>query len=82
MPIYEYKCRNCGDVIEIFQKTSSPRTINCQHCGSDNMEKMVSIPGFVKAASSSVKGRTCCGRTERCDTPPCSGDEGCRRDRQ
>ena len=24
-------------------------------------------------------GKTCCGRTERCDKPPCSDDEVCKR---
>jgi hypothetical protein len=25
-------------------------------------------------------GSTCCGRSERCDTPPCSNDGKCQRD--
>jgi putative FmdB family regulatory protein len=81
MPIYEYKCSNCGEIIEVFQKTSVPQNLNCQRCGSNHMEKIFSIPGSVKVAGPSKKGTTCCGRTERCDTPPCSVGEGCRRDR-
>lgn len=82
MPIYEYKCSNCGEIIEVFQKTSLQKNVNCQYCGSNDMEKLFSIPGSVKVADTSPKGSTCCGRTERCDTPPCSVEEGCRRDRQ
>ena len=82
MPIYEYKCSNCGEIIEVFQKTSAQKNMNCQHCGSNHIERIVSIPGAVKVADSSTKGTTCCGRTERCDTPPCSVGKGCRRDRQ
>jgi len=29
--------------------------------------------------NSSFSGRTCCGRTERCDRPPCSDDGACKR---
>jgi putative FmdB family regulatory protein len=82
MPIYEYKCRDCGNITEIFQKTSAPKTVNCRHCSSDDTEKIFSTPALIKAAHSSAKGTTCCGRTERCDTPPCSIGEGCGRDRR
>jgi putative FmdB family regulatory protein len=82
MPIYEYKCSNCGEITEVFQKTYAQNSVNCQHCGSNHMERIVSIPGVVKVAGTAEKGTTCCGRTERCDTPPCSVGEGCRRDRQ
>ena len=81
MPVYEYKCSNCGEIVEIFQKTSAQKNINCRSCGSDDMEKLFSIPASVKVADTPPKGSTCCGRTERCDTPPCSVGEGCRRDR-
>jgi len=82
MPIYEYKCSNCGEIIEVFQKTSVQQNLNCQRCGSNHLEKIFSIPGSVRVAGSTAKGTTCCGRTERCDTPPCSVGEGCRRDRR
>lgn len=81
MPIYEYKCKDCEKVIEIFQRTYEGKSISCSHCGSKNIEKIFSVPGVVKLDDSSTKGTTCCGREERCDTPPCSTGDGCRRDR-
>jgi putative FmdB family regulatory protein len=85
MPIYEYECQQCGDITEIYQKTSSKGPVFCENCGSRNTVKLVSAPALLQVANhsnTSSKGTTCCGRTERCDTPPCSVGETCRRDRQ
>jgi putative FmdB family regulatory protein len=33
MPIYVYRCRDCGDVTEAFASISSPADpIECEHC--------------------------------------------------
>jgi len=85
MPIYEYECQQCGNITEIYQKTSSGGPVSCEHCGSRNTVKVFSVPAVVKVTDHShpsSKGTTCCGRTERCDTPPCSTGETCRRDHQ
>jgi putative FmdB family regulatory protein len=81
MPIYEYKCKDCGKRIEILQKSQSQTDLlNCPYCGSTQMEKLLSSPGAIMIGGSNPKGTTCCGRTERCDAPPCSSDGTCRRD--
>lgn len=79
MPIYEYKCKNCGKVIEIFQKTTEEKPI-CPNCGSEDLQKLLSIPAAVMIGGSSSAGTTCCGRTERCDKPPCSIGGTCKRE--
>ncbi|MCK4352270.1 zinc ribbon domain-containing protein [candidate division WOR-3 bacterium] len=82
MPVYEYRCKKCGKVTEIFQKSlTSNEPAICSHCGSTNLMRLISAPTMVRVGDSSPKGTTCCGRTERCDTPPCSDDGVCRRDR-
>lgn len=82
MPIYEYKCEDCGKLTEILQKGFKPENeIICPHCGSTKMQKLISSFGSVRMGGSSLKGTTCCGRDQRCDTPPCSEDGVCRRDR-
>lgn len=81
MPIYDYKCLDCGKTIEIFQRTLQEKSVHCPHCGSNQTEKLLTAPGIVRMADSSTKGATCCGREERCETPPCSTGESCRRDR-
>lgn len=80
MPIYEYRCKECGRVSEfLVGVVAQDEDIVCQHCGSTNLEKLMSAPfGFVRNPSSG--GTTCCGRETRCDTPPCSDTGVCRRD--
>jgi len=85
VPIYEYKCENCGKIIEVFQrgaKQENPREnpIVCSDCGSTNLTRLFSVPGMVRMGSSVPEGTTCCGRTERCEAPPCSTDGVCERD--
>ena len=33
MPIYEYRCKQCGNVFERIQKFSDPRVESCPKCG-------------------------------------------------
>lgn len=78
MPIYEYRCRSCGQVSEVLvQGFFSPREPKCPECGHD-MERRLSSPSLV-AKKDKNSGKTCCGREERCEKPPCSSDNHCRR---
>jgi putative FmdB family regulatory protein len=81
MPIYEYRCVDCGKVSEILQRslTQEERPV-CAHCGSIKMERMISSLGSIVMGGSSLPGTTCCGREERCSSPPCSEGGVCRRD--
>ncbi|HDG97499.1 MAG TPA: zinc ribbon domain-containing protein [Desulfobacterales bacterium] len=80
MPIYEYRCRECGNIEEFFVVGSEEVTIRCEKCGSRDMEKIMSPAAFMLNSVSRSPGKTCCGREERCDTPPCSTGGSCRRD--
>jgi putative FmdB family regulatory protein len=78
MPIYDFKCRECGKVAEKLVRNSDNKKIICPDCGSGNMEKLISSSYLVKTASPSSSA-TCCGRAESCDTPPCdSGGKCCQ----
>ncbi len=33
MPTYEYRCRDCGEKFDEFQKISDPPLTKCQACG-------------------------------------------------
>ncbi len=81
MPIYEYKCQDCSEVSEILVRSSKEQQIVCSSCGSKDVHKQFSVPGVIVKADSSTQGRTCCGRDEKCDSPPCSSGGGCRRDK-
>jgi len=79
MPIYIYKCKDCGTVFDflILKKKEKPA---CTNCGSNHLEKQPSAPSAVRMGTSHTKGTTCCGRDERCDTPPCSSSGTCIND--
>jgi putative FmdB family regulatory protein len=78
MPIYEYRCNDCGERVEVLlhsRKTAPP----CPHCGSLLLERLFSVPHVVRGAAGRAKGQTCCGQEERCARPPCSEGDACRR---
>ncbi|MBN2186227.1 MAG: hypothetical protein JW732_02110 [Dehalococcoidia bacterium] len=37
MPIYEYRCLDCGRTSEIFLCTTNSESIKCPICGSNNV---------------------------------------------
>lgn len=78
MPIYEYRCENCGEQVEILVRSRMSAPPACPHCGSTRLGRLLSLPHVVTGERRPA-GHTCCGREERCDTPPCSEDQGCRR---
>jgi len=81
MPIYEYRCNQCGKVSEILVVVGPDNnSLACQHCGSHDLRKILSVSSFTFSDSSRAPGTTCCGREERCDTPPCTTGDICRRD--
>jgi putative FmdB family regulatory protein len=77
MPIYEYECADCGNVIEILMRSELNHTIKCPKCGSDNLQKLITASYAIRVNGMSDTSTTCCGRDERCDTPPCSDGESC-----
>jgi putative FmdB family regulatory protein len=79
MPIYDFRCQECGNVSEfLILSSSDSRTLDCPICGSQNLEKLISAPSLLRN-SANTSNTTCCGRTERCETPPCSTGERCHR---
>ncbi len=78
MPIYEYRCDECGTTFDKLIRSSS--AITCPQCGSASLEKLLSAPTFLSGRTSRQAGHTCCGREERCSAPPCSTESGCRRE--
>ena len=45
MRIYEYECKKCGRVAEIWQKFSDPPLSACKHC-SGKLQKLISQSTF------------------------------------
>jgi putative FmdB family regulatory protein len=46
MPIYEYRCDDCGSQKEHLQKMSDAAIEKCPSCGSTKYRKLLSAAGF------------------------------------
>jgi len=46
MPIYEYKCKKCGNIFEVLQSTNKIKEI-CPKCKGEAKKLMSSKVGFV-----------------------------------
>ena len=46
MPIYEYRCSECGFQEEYLQKVSEPPLSICPSCGKETFRKLLSAAGF------------------------------------
>jgi putative FmdB family regulatory protein len=80
MPIYEYRCKVCEATSEYLIGVGRDESITCKKCGSTQMERILSVASFMNGVSERAPGRTCCGREDRCETPPCSDGGTCRRE--
>jgi putative FmdB family regulatory protein len=78
VPIYEYRCKDCGEQVEILIRSRMNAAPACPNCGSTLLERLLSAP-YVMTGEGRPAGRTCCGQEERCETPPCSEGQTCRR---
>ena len=89
MPTYEYVCESCGYEFERFQNMNDARIKECPQCGQQ-INRLISggIGVIMKnnnfhatevRKNNISAGKTCCGKEERCDRPPCSSDGVCKR---
>ena len=73
MPIYEYKCQDCGKISEIITSVARKnKDITCKNCGSKNVIKTISAPAQVTIADKShapSNSQGCCGTTNPCENP-------------
>jgi len=81
MPIYEYRCRDCGSLTERLEGIGATLSeLICTHCGGPHLEKVLSAASYLTAEHRMQSKHTCCGRTERCEAPPCSTGGACRKE--
>lgn len=60
MPIYEFKCQVCKKCFEQLCPISWQSKVRCPHCGSVNLEKVISQFSS-KGLSSTTKCHSCSG---------------------
>ena len=46
MPIYGYRCEDCGHEMDVLQKISDAPLTDCPECGSSGLKKQLSAAGF------------------------------------
>jgi len=57
MPIFEYRCTECGHVTAFLEKANARRHHKCEKCGSADTEKMFSA--FSAKSGGSSSGSSC-----------------------
>ncbi len=71
MPIYDYRCKDCNTVYDVYHKVKEiVDDIICPSCGSKNYIKLISAPSISFSSSTSVSSTNhtpcdsgCCGGT-------------------
>ena len=46
MPIYEYKCLECGYYLEALQRIGEKLLTDCPQCNANKLKRLVSAPNF------------------------------------
>lgn len=68
MPVFEYKCQDCGHVMEVLQKGRKAGKLACEKCGSAGLQKLLS--GFAVGQGKSSSAPAC----DSCSSlPSCGG---------
>ena len=62
MPIYEYRCRDCGEVTEALVRMGGTPGLACPNCGSKKLERKFSVFGTGGPSSGGPAG-SCTGVT-------------------
>lgn len=47
MPVYEYRCAACRNVIEVQQSMSDAKLKKCKACGKSELVRLISSTSFV-----------------------------------
>ena len=72
MPIYEFKCLDCGELTEIiFTSSEDSREIKCRQCGAKDMERVLSTTNYSMKGSSPSSGATASATTKTCASGQC-----------
>ena len=69
MPIYEYKCRDCGHITEFLESFNSSAKHECENCGGENTGRQMSVFSSNVQGSESGGGSSSCSS---CSSGSCS----------
>jgi putative FmdB family regulatory protein len=64
MPVYEYRCSQCGELFEKWLRSmSGAEEIRCPRCGSAQVQKAVSLCGHSNSTSGAPAFDSSCAPT-------------------
>lgn len=76
MPIYEYRCEECAQVFEEWQKDYEEKALPCPMCGGRS-KRLISNSAFVLKGSGWYTTDYCNrSSSPKSETPSSSGDSG------
>ncbi len=64
MPIYEFRCEQCGRESEILVRSTNWKGTTCPHCGSERLVKQFSV--FASSTAGSGESPSCSGNPGSC----------------
>ena len=73
MPVYEYRCKNCGHQFEIQQAITEDTLTDCPDCGESQLRKVFQPVGIAFKGSGFYRTDSRNGKTAT--APPTSGDK-------
>lgn len=68
MPIYDYRCPDCGRVVELLLRTSTSSPPACPSCEGTQLKKLPSA-GHIARFHASPSRSACRGGGDGCDSP-------------
>ena len=72
MPIYEYRCAECGHELEAMQRISADALTTCPECASEGLKRLISQTSFVLKGS----GWYATDYADKKAAPPAGNDAG------
>jgi len=76
MPIYEYRCSNCGCTFERLQFLHESPEATCPECGRPAEKVLSASVGYIMKRASNPggdrwaqDGGPCCGQSSPCENP-------------
>ncbi|HTP79228.1 MAG TPA: zinc ribbon domain-containing protein [Bacteroidota bacterium] len=75
MPIYDYRCGECGSTYDVLHKTREIETdVICPSCGSARAVKLMSVPAAVTRTQSAGPRQDSCALGDDCCGGVCSSN--------
>ena len=59
MPLFDYRCQECGHLTEFLESPDSDARHQCEHCGSERVAKVISAFAIRRKGSTSSEGSRC-----------------------